>query len=341
MLHKNNPKILFIGSFLSASRGSKGPTEHIASQLETLGFKTTLASRYSNIFLRLLDIVIKSLFFKGTIVCIDVYSGNAFRIAELAAAIAKLKGHKIVLNLHGGRLPEFLQQHNSRVRKLFYKADEILSPSLFLINVFKTNNLNVSYLPNPIQLNNFKFNRSKITPYSILWVRAFDKIYNPNIPPNILAIVKQKYPQASLTMVGPDCGELNHVKSIVNKLGLSGCVTFAGPVPNNQLFEYYQTHAVFLNTTSYESFGVSLMEAASCGIPIVSNNVGEISLIWEDKKNIMLVNENNINDHANAVLSLFSSSSMADNLAIEASLNTKKFNQNEIIKKWISLFTDM
>ena len=72
-------------------------------------------------------------------------------------------------------------------------------------------------------------------------------------------------------------------------LNLSNNIKILGPISNKKLSYYYQRHNVFINTTSYESFGTALIEAASCGIPIVSTNVGEIPLNWTNEKDILLV----------------------------------------------------
>jgi SAM-dependent methyltransferase len=86
-------------------------------------------------------------------------------------------------------------------------------------------------------------------------------------------LLKKNFPQISLTMIGPDKGILNEILLMIKELGLESNIKIIGPISNQELFKYYQSHSVYLNTTSYESFGVALVEAAACGIPIVSTNV--------------------------------------------------------------------
>lgn len=333
---KNN--ILFIGSFLSKKRGSKGPTEFIAEELAINGFSVTLASTQNNKYLRLIDTVVKLLFFSGSTVSIDVYSGTAFNIAEIAVGIARLKKHKLILNLHGGKLPEFLLHNKNRVKKLFEKVDQIYSPSKFIIEAFKQLNYPITYIPNPINLNNFSYDRTNVTPFSLLWVRAFTDIYNPEIALLVLDELRQKWPNTTLTMVGPDLGKLSATRALCERLNLIDHVTFTGPVLNSELKKYYQTHAVYINTTSYESFGVALVEAAACGIPIVSNKVGEIPLIWNEKENILMVNDNAIKEYANKIEQLFTNPALCEMLSTNAQRHTLKYNKEEIIKQWITIY---
>jgi glycosyltransferase involved in cell wall biosynthesis len=71
-------------------------------------------------------------------------------------------------------------------------------------------------------------------------------------------------------------------------------ITFTGPINNTELPAYYSSHSVFLNTTSYESFGMAVLEAAACGIPTVSTPVGEIPLLWKAGEEIMLTDVLNL-----------------------------------------------
>ena len=68
--------------------------------------------------------------------------------------------------------------------------------------------MNVNYLPNPISLTNFKYNRINVTSKTILWVRAFEKTYNPSLAIKIVYELKKHITDVKLTMIGPDRGLL-------------------------------------------------------------------------------------------------------------------------------------
>ena len=55
-------------------------------------------------------------------------------------------------------------------------------------------------------------------------------------------------------------------------------ITLKGHVDNKEVLEYYKTHPVdlFITTSKYEGLPVSIMEAASCGIPVMATSVGGI-----------------------------------------------------------------
>lgn len=68
---------------------------------------------------------------------------------------------------------------------------------------------------------------------------------------------------------------------------------FAGEVKNPQLMDYYQNNSVdcFVNTSSSEGLPVSIMEAASFGIPVIATNVGGTSEIVKDGETGFLLKE--------------------------------------------------
>ena len=334
----SKPKILFIGNFLSRTRGTKSVTENLADSKLSAYFDLKLSSDKETRFVRLLDMLVALLSFRGKVVHIDVFSGQAFRITQVISLIAKLLQKTLVFTLHGGALPEYSDQFPSRVRSVFSRAATIQTPSKYLQQYYNNKGFQINYLPNSVDLSNFPYSRSTVKQYSILWIRAFDSIYQPEMAIQVLNLVKQKFPTASLTMVGPDKGKLQEIQLAIAKMKLQDAVEIVGAVQNDQLFRYYQSHQVYINTTKFESFGVALVEAASCGIPIVSTSVGEVPLIWEDRKNILLSDVDDVKSMATNIELIFSDRTTADHISQNARENVKQFNAAIIVERWQELF---
>lgn len=326
-----------IGSFLSRQFGSFSVSENIAILIDNSGLQVSLCSMKRNQVLRLLEIIIKSLFSDYDKMHIDTYSGKAFIIAETASIIGGLRNKKIILTLHGGKLPELFEKAPKRVQRVFRRASFIQTPSRYLQDFFYRQNLHVIYLPNPINLTQFTYNRSEVIPYSILWVRAFTEIYNPAIAIKALKLVREKYLDATLIMAGPDKGNLSEIKTLIKDLKLESYVILAGPVENKELFKYYQTHHVYINTPSYESFGVSVLEAAACGIPIVSTNVGEIPFLWSDNENILLVDDFSAKGFSDKIERIFLNEGLSQKLSKNARKKAETFDWENIKPKWEQL----
>ena len=82
---------MFIGSFLSSKKGSMSVSEFVAEKLVSEGVNSKLVSKRKNKILRIIDIVISIIFSSTEMTYIEVYSGNAFKITEIAMQVAKFK----------------------------------------------------------------------------------------------------------------------------------------------------------------------------------------------------------------------------------------------------------
>ena len=194
--------------------------------------------------------------------------------------------------------------------------------------------MNVNYLPNPISLTNFKYNRINVTSKTILWVRAFEKTYNPSLAIKIVYELKKHITDVKLTMIGPDRGLLKECLLLIDSLNLKNNIEVLGKIPHEELSWYYQTHDIYLNTTSYESFGNALIEAASCGIPIVSTSVGEIPFSWEHEKNIILVKSFNEKAFSSVIGDLIQNNALKLRLSLLARKKAEQYDISKIISLW-------
>ncbi len=329
-------KVLFIGTFLSHITGSKSVSEKLQRDLSSSEISIVLVSRFKNKFLRFIDIIYAVTFQNYKKIHIDTFSGQAFYIAEVSTYIAKLRKKKIILTLRGGALPEFYSKNNKRIQKVFTRASLIQTPSLYLQDFFSKQKIQIDYLPNPINLERFPYNRNNVKENSLLWVRAFTSIYNPDLAVKTLLEIRKTHPNTTLTMIGPNKGLLSKTKKLINELKLENAITILGPIQNDKLYKYYQTHQVFLNTTSYESFGVAVVEAASCGIPIVSTKVGEIPYLWKHNENILMTDINPLK-FAVEINKLLNSKKLHDKLSKNARKKAETFDWDNIKKEWIKI----
>ena len=326
--------ILFIGSFLSSSTGTISAVERLGYIWQNNKFKIKYSSSKKNKIFRLINIIYDVFNFKGDLIHIDVFSGFALVISYFATFISYLKSKKIYLNLHGGRIPHHYKKNKFIYDYLFKFSNRISSPSKFIISNLPMK-YNINYLPNPIDVNLFTPPTSSRSRANLLWVRAFSKIYNPEIPINALKILMRKYPNLKLTMVGPDKGELSKCKKLIKKLKLENNINILGHIDHYQLPEIYQNHYIYLNTTSFESFGNALCEAAACNLVIISTMVGEIPLTWEDKKNIIFFKNKDYFDLASKIDFVLSNPIVSESISKESGKLIQCYSIDVISKKWI------
>jgi glycosyltransferase involved in cell wall biosynthesis len=113
--------------------------------------------------------------------------------------------------------------------------------------------------------------------YIILWVGRFEKEKNPSLALEIMKELTKNLAYACLVMVG-DGSLLKELKEKAEKDYID--VYFEGW--QEDTISYYKTSDVYLNTSFYEGYGLSIVEAVASGCPVISTDVGVVSEIVKD-----------------------------------------------------------
>ena len=122
-----------------------------------------------------------------------------------------------------------------------------------------------------------------------------------------LVTVKSSFPDCKLFILGS--GEQKSVlQQQVHDLKLTRSVVFLGAVSNTDMPVYYATADVFIGPSieavggDSEGFGLTFVEAALCGCPIIASDVGGIRDIIQHKKTGLLVQPKKSDEIADALL---------------------------------------
>ena len=151
-------------------------------------------------------------------------------------------------------------------------------------------------------------------------------------------IVSRKHKDWTLHMYGE--GEqktmLNH---LIQESGLENTVIVHQPTL--QIMEKYLESSIFLLTSRFEGFGMVLIEAMACGVPVVSFDCpwGPADII-NDGEDGFLVEYLNVNEAANKVCKLIESPELRIKMGTTARMNVQRYKRDEIMKQWISLFNE-
>ena len=81
-------------------------------------------------------------------------------------------------------------------------------------------------------------------------------------------------------------------------LGIASKVNFVGGVNGTQLVKYYQDASVLVlpSINKNEAFGLVLLEAMACGIPVIASNLPGVRSVFQDKIHGLLVEPGNVDD---------------------------------------------
>jgi glycosyltransferase involved in cell wall biosynthesis len=66
------------------------------------------------------------------------------------------------------------------------------------------------------------------------------------------------------------------LRALSKTLGLQDSVRFVGDIPHHELVSFYQQGAILAHSSRYEAQSMVVLEAAACGLPVVSTRVGVV-----------------------------------------------------------------
>ncbi|MGD0778602.1 MAG: glycosyltransferase, partial [Candidatus Solibacter sp.] len=135
---------------------------------------------------------------------IEVYSGNAFLWAEAVSAILRSVGKPYVLTLHGGNLPAFVRKWPRRAGRTIAAAAAVTAPSRYLLEQMKFWRSDIRLLPNAIDRSLYPFLPRETLRPKLVWLRAFHDVYDPWTAVRVLALLKDRFPDIALLMIGPE-----------------------------------------------------------------------------------------------------------------------------------------
>lgn len=142
-----------------------------------------------------------------------------------------------------------------------------------------------------------------------------------------------RYPDVNFKLTGK--GPLmDKLKKIVHESGYENRFEFLGHVEKNKLIELYQNATVFVLPSHYEGLPTTLLEAMSCGLPVVATAVSGNLDVLDSNNNGILVPIKSPDKMAEAVSSLLDDESLRTKFGIAARKTIEeKFTWNAISDK--------
>lgn len=148
---------------------------------------------------------------------------------------------------------------------------------------------------------------SKMEPQSTAIV-GFLKHYHPKYGPDIflraIPSIHSRAPELRFEMYGAQ--PFDRYQELAVQLSIDHLVTFHGAVAHDQVCDAMRRFYVYVMPSVYESetFGVSAVEAAACGVPVVASRVGGVPEAVNDSVTGLLVPPGDPKAVADAVIRL-------------------------------------
>lgn len=285
----------------------------------------------------------------------------------IVTELKKIKKFPVILTVHSSIFQE-IKTTNGLIRRqyLYFKsiptfyfkikalksADKVIVVSESLkksILKFVKHESKISIIMNGIDLNNSELNY--ISPSlsqnslpdllhhpSIFFIGRHVKVKGCKLLIQAVPLIQNSIPDIHVYIAGTG-PQFNNLKSLVQSLNLSAHVTFLGHVSESKKFELYRGTDLFVLTSYFEAFGITLLEAMAVGKAVVASDIGGVPEVVENGKTGYLFKSGNIDDLATKCINLLND----DEHRVEMGKAGRKrvellFDSRKIAKSVINLY---
>ncbi|MFO8236564.1 MAG: glycosyltransferase [Bacteroidales bacterium] len=243
--------------------------------------------------------------------------------------------HPFVLSVWGSdvyRFPGKSFLHRWLMQFSLRKADWILSTSNAMVrSINKYTNKNIEVTPFGIDTDVFKIDNSSEdstddSTIVIGTVKHLKKIYGIDILIKAFKIVVERNKTKTVKLlIAGDGPDRNRLEQLVDKLGISEKVEFTGYVsPVNIPFHLNRMNIFAALSIIDESFGVSVLEAGACGLPVVGSDVPGFREIIKDHETGYVIPRNNFDAAADVIDALVNDRITSEQMGIQARKHVEK-----------------
>lgn len=255
-----------------------------------------------------------------------------------ALLAAKLFRKKLLLHYHDGQARDHIANWKSAIPTI-KMADTLISPSAFLVDVFRDFGLHCRAIFNVIERETYIYRKRSTLRPVLLHNRILEPLYNVECALRTFKRVQARYPEASLIIAhdGPSGPSL---EAYARELKLTN-YRFIGRVPHDQIGKLYDAVDIYLTTTNIDNMPVSLLECAASGLPIVATNTGGIPYIVTNERTALLFPVNDDEAAANACFRLLSDADLVERLTAAAYEDVAQYTGPAVADQWIGVYREL
>lgn len=151
-------------------------------------------------------------------------------------------------------------------------------------------------------------------------------------------ILVDKYPYLKLLLVGHQ-NKSGELMGEINRLGLKGNVIFTGFVPEEDVNPLIAGAEVFVFPSRYEGFGIPLLDAQICKIPIASSNAGSLPEVGG--KSVSYFNPEDPKKMAEAIAFFFEDPNGIEKVVQEGLINRSLFSWKKTAIETMKVYNDI
>jgi glycosyltransferase involved in cell wall biosynthesis len=155
----------------------------------------------------------------------------------------------------------------------------------------------------------------------------------------IRAFAKAFRGQAVRLLIGGEGRERNSIQSLITKLDVANQVELLGYLSHQQVLELFQKADAVVSASDVETFGVTLIEAMSCGNPVIATRSGGPEDFITDEVGL-LVPCDNLDALSQAMLELYQNYDDYNAMRIREYC-IEKFSEASIVRKLETIYQQL
>jgi glycosyltransferase involved in cell wall biosynthesis len=272
---------------------------------------------------------------------VHIFSASywSFLVAPVPAwLIARLRGKKTLIHYHSGEARDHLRRFRT-ARPILAKADMLVVPSGYLVDVFREFDLQAKAVPNIVDLTQFSFRIRKSLRPHLVCTRGFHPYYSVDVVVRAFAKVLKAFPGARLDLVGGGPEETK-IRNLVKELGISG-VNFCGVAAYHDIARFYDQADIFINASCLDNMPVSVIEAFASGTPVVSTAPESMPYLVDHERTGLLSAIGDEHALAANVVRLMRDPELAQRLTSNAREESCHYSWPSVREQWIQVYRSL
>lgn len=179
------------------------------------------------------------------------------------------------------------------------------------------------------------------TSFTIGTVKGLNKIYGIDRLIDAFATFNKKYPDSQCLIYGKGKDQALFEKQI-SELGLIDRVVLKGFVENKHVPAVLNSFDVYCALSRSESFGVAIIEASACEIPVVVSNVGGLSEVVKHKETGFIVDGDSEQEIVNCLEQLYHDKALRETMGRNGrSFVTEEYEWNKNVKQQVDFYNQL
>lgn len=143
-------------------------------------------------------------------------------------------------------------------------------------------------------------------------------------------------PALRLVIAGPRGWRDHEIFATVQRLGLATAVLFPGFIEEEDLPALYSGAILFVFPSLYEGFGLPILEAMGCGVPVITSNLSALPEVAGD--GALFVNPYDIEAIAAAMAELLGDEQRREHLRRKGLVRAQTFSWEETARKTFEIY---